>query len=452
MPAKRIAVIGFGFSGLMVTAQLVTRLPAQSTIYIIADDLSAHGMAYATTDTQHLLNVPVARMSAWPDQPDHLLHWLNSPDAALAKQQLKLTENYGVGDFIPRALYAKYLDGIWLTTQQEASERHCFLKLVETTATRIDHDKELAVLTARGDAIAVDDMVLACGNETKTIYPQLKSSHIIQSPWKKESLEGAQHWQSPVLLLGSGLTAIDTILSLRAKGYAGEIIAMSRNGRWPAPHASSSHEFQFNAEELLAQPSLSALLHYVRQHIKKLGEWRPVIDALRPHTKVLWQKLSARDQARFLARVLSLWNVRRHRMAPQIAATLESEMAQGTLRLLAAENINVTEQQEALHVNMQTKKETQAFSPSRLINCTGSELRIARSTNTLLKQALAEQIIEPHANGIGMAVDKNLRAWGAAHPHLHVIGSWMTGQWLESTAVPELRVQAEEIAQKLVPR
>ena len=88
--------------------------------------------------------------------------------------------------------------------------------------------------------------------------------------------------------------------------------------------------------------------------------------------------------------------------------------------------------------------------PSRVINCTGPEMHLARSKRNLLRQALADRFLEPHANGIGMAVDPHYRAWGEAHPHLYAIGPMMTGQWLESTAVPELREQAAAIAAALI--
>lgn len=449
MQARRIAVIGFGFSGGMVTANLVKKLAAGDTLYIIADDLNAEGLAYGTTNPNHLLNVPAARMSAWPDVPDDLLQWLKTPEAARAKQRLKVTREYSETDFIPRALYAAYIQHIWQQTQTTATERGCLIKLVETTATRIRTEGELAVLTARGDAIAVDDIVLACGNEIKHILPQIASPNIIQNPWAKQTWEDAANWASPVMLYGAGLTAVDTVLSLRSAGYKGTIIAASRGGKWPAAHQPTSNAFQFDKEELFAQQTLQQLVRLLRQKITAHGQWRPVIDALRPHTPGLWKRLSARDQKRFLSRLLSLWNVHRHRMAPEIAARIEQETQAGTLQLIASHTIHATLEENILKVTLHTAAGTQHYTPSRIINCSGGELNFARAANPLLKQAMADHVLEPHASNVGLTVDPRYRAWGAAHPHLYVIGSWMTGQWLESTAVPELRVQARNIAESL---
>lgn len=429
--ASEIGIVGFGFAGLMVTASLVARAKPGTTLYLIADDFSGHGLAYGTRETVHLLNVPAGRMGAYANDIGGFHAWIHSAQGALACQQLGLAARYEATDFAPRALYARYLSDIWHATQEQAAERGVILKLVETRATRVVTEQGLAILTARGDAIAVEQVVLALGNETKAIAWQAESTKVIQTPWAEDALAGAAGWQSPVMLVGAGLTAVDTVLSLRAAGYRGEIIAASRHGRWPAAHKLHLSNFEFKKDEILAHKSLRQLLRYVRCAMVETGEWRAVIDGLRPFTQTLWQKLSAREQQRFLRWVLPIWNVHRHRMAPQIAAQLAADKK---LRLEACRDVAARAKElGACHV----------------INCTGSELDARKSRNALMKQLLADGVVEPHANGLGVAVDHHCRAWGAAYPHIHVIGSWMTGQLLESTAVPELRVQAAAIAERL---
>ena len=55
---QRIAIIGFGFSGTMLLANLVRAVEAPLEIYIIDPALTARGMAYSTPYSEHLLNVP----------------------------------------------------------------------------------------------------------------------------------------------------------------------------------------------------------------------------------------------------------------------------------------------------------------------------------------------------------------------------------------------------------
>lgn len=449
MAGQRIAIIGFGFSGLMVATHLVRLAPQGTALYLVADTLDALGVAYGTTNPQHLLNVPAGKMGAFPDALDDFSTWSATQEGTQVRQQLGLTADYGPSDFVPRALFGAYLQAIWRTTQQCAVERGIFLKLVESRATAITARDGLAVLTARGDAIAVDDVVLSTGNENKPVLPELTQG-VIQDPWAKGVFEGAQQWAPPVALMGVGLTAVDVVLSLRSAGYTGEVVAFSRHGLLPQPHAAAGSIFAFDKEQLLAQPGLAKLMRYVRAAMTTHQEWRPVVDALRPYTHTLWQRLTLRDQERFLARLLAVWNTYRHRMAPSIAATIRTQIMQGTLRIIASKKYTVRMEGGGPVLTLHRDEVHEELRPSRVINCTGPQLVVAKSSSTLLKQALADGVIEAHATGLGIAVDPQLRAWGAAYPHLYAMGALATGQLLESTAVPELRVQAQQVAEAVL--
>ena len=432
---RRIAIIGFGFSGLMVTANLVRRATMPLTLYIVAPDLDGLGVAYGTTNPEHLLNVVAARMSAFHDVPDDFVTWLGGADAARAKQTLKLSTNYAANDYVPRALYGAYLTHIWRETQALAAEKKLELKLVPSMAVAVQR-QPFAVLTERGDALEVDSIVLASGNENKPISVP-SSTAIVQNPWAEEAMKDVATLASPVVLVGTGLTAVDMVLSLRRHGYAGEIVAGSLRGLWPEPHREVSSLYTFDAPRLLAQKNLRALVRFVRnaiaQHDASGGDWRAVIDGLRTHSRTLWLKASTADQQRFLRHVATYWSTHRHRMAPEIAARIQSEIAAGTLR-----SISRAQLPDAM------------VQASRVFNCTGPQLNPQKSRYAVWKQLLAEGMVEPHATGVGIAADARYRAWGNIHPALYVMGTMMTGQWLESTAVPELREQAATIAQALI--
>ena len=57
-------VIGGGFSGTMIAAQLAKR--GLKPILIEGGGRAGRGTAFSTPEQVHLLNVPAARMSAWP--------------------------------------------------------------------------------------------------------------------------------------------------------------------------------------------------------------------------------------------------------------------------------------------------------------------------------------------------------------------------------------------------
>lgn len=447
--SQPIAIIGGGFSGLMVAANLVRASTRPHTIYIIAEEADGLGIAYRTRNAAHLLNVPAGNMGAFADAADGFYQWLQTAEAAPHRDGFGIAPHIAATDFMPRALYAAYLQSIWHATQKIAAQKSITLAHVPSRATAIRAEGGIAVLTERGDAIAAAHIVLATGHELKPVIAHIPARHVIQNPWAADVFAAAKHWASPVVLMGTGLTAVDTLLSLRHAGYAGEIIAFSRHGLLPQPHAPYAGGVTLDVASLLAHPSLAALLRDVHDHAQSYP-WRAVVDGLRPHTQTLWQKFSTRDQQRFLSRVLPFWNVHRHRMAPHIAATIAAEMESGNLRILASKLYEARVENDQLHLTLHLKNASQNFAPAVIINCTGPELNLAKSRSTLLRQALADGVVEPHATGLGIAVDPQHRAWGALYPNLYAIGPLMTGQLLESTAVPELRVQAAGVAKNML--
>jgi uncharacterized NAD(P)/FAD-binding protein YdhS len=442
----RVGIIGFGFAGLMAASNLMRLTKNPLTFYIIDDHADGFGAAYSTTNPEHLLNVRASGMSAWLDAPDDFVQWLRTPEAASKRAKHGIKAEIAASDFAPRVLYSAYLQHQWQATQALAATKQCDIKLVPSRAVAIQKTDGMAILTERGDAMAVDRIILAAGHEVKAIFPQVKSTHIIQNPWAVDALKGAKKWASPVMLMGAGLTAVDMVLSLRRAGYKGEIIATSRRGWLPQTHAEPNAVFAFTAEEIAAQQRLSQWVRLVRKKIREVGDWRVVLDALRPHTHAIWQRLGTGDQQRFLSQLLPLWNVHRHRMAPEIAACIDTEIAAKKLRVLASKHMQVRSDGDLLSVATLGER----FTPSRIINCTGMEMNLARSSSLLLKQLLADGQVETHANGLGVATDRYRCAWGTLHPNLYVIGSLLTGQLLESTAVPELRAQAAGIAHAIV--
>lgn len=419
----------------MVVANLVRQPSAAgSTLYVMGTDMRGRGVAYGTRNPAHLLNVMAGRMSAFADAPDDFLRWLHTPDAAAAKHAHGLTHPYGAADFVPRTLYGDYLASIQRSTLEIAAQQNIEINWLDTEATAVSAGPVPAVLTARGDAIAVDAVVLATGNENKPI-PVPPGTPIVQDPWAAGAMEGVADLAGPVVLIGTGLTAVDMVLSLRSEGYRGEIIAGSLRGLWPQPHAQVSSVFSFPREELFAHKTLRALVRFVRahiaEHVAKGGDWRAVMDALRPHSQALWLRASTVDQKRFMRHVMNYWSTHRHRMAPEIAQQIAAEQQRKTLRSVSRQQLQAVLKNAA---------------PARVFNCTGPQLNPQKSSYGLWKQLLAEGMVEPHANGLGIAADPHCRAWGTLHPNLYVIGTMMTGQWLESTAVPELRGQAATVA------
>src|SRR5689334_5163479 len=110
-PQRTIAIVGGGFSGTLVAANLL-RSQHWGTTRIVLIERSAdmaRGKAYANREHRYLLNVPAGRMSARPSSPLDFLTFAQQriPDATAE-------------DFLPRALYGDYLESILLDAEASA--------------------------------------------------------------------------------------------------------------------------------------------------------------------------------------------------------------------------------------------------------------------------------------------------------------------------------------------
>lgn len=73
LSVMRIAIVGGGATGVLAALHLSRALPAGAAEIVLIEpaETIGRGLAYATDDPRHLLNVRVANMSAFADQPDH---------------------------------------------------------------------------------------------------------------------------------------------------------------------------------------------------------------------------------------------------------------------------------------------------------------------------------------------------------------------------------------------
>lgn len=439
-----IAIIGGGFSGMMTAAQLVEA--AQHPFTILLFEPSADiglGLAYATTDPAHLLNVRADRMGAWAGQPGDFLAWL---------QNGRYSE-YGAADFVPRRIFGEYLRSIWDQACRQAEEKNIVLRHVRDEVVSIDPGSASSIRTsnARYDAHGI---LLATGNPTTAAMRYaIPPERCLPSAWDAEALSRAVRDLEPkehILILGSGLTMVDTVLTLKASGFAGSITALSRHGHLPLPHASTAAPYSGTiGEQLRAAPlKLAVWLDLLRQEIRQAdGNWRGVIDALRPHTVALWRRLDARQKQRFYRHLLSLWNIHRHRMAPQIHQQIDQWQADGSLRLLAGRLGSLIDRDERLEAQLLPRGQAPISAGfDRFILCAGPGYDIRRLDDRLTKQLLRDNYVSPHASGFGMTVEEGYQL----RPGLYAIGTPLIGDRLETTAVPELREEAAEVARLLL--
>jgi uncharacterized NAD(P)/FAD-binding protein YdhS len=455
MPGTTIAVVGAGFSGTMLSLWLQASAPAGTRICLIErSGAFAVGHAYATTNRRHLLNVPAGRMSAFPDLPGDFVQWLGRhPEARLGGVVP------GEAAFVPRALYGAYLQDLLDAGLREA--RSSRLELWQDTVVEVeDRRGGVRLGLASGTMLDADIAVLATGNAPPSLVHRdvgaLRAAGLWRgSPLASVAFAGLES-DVPVLLLGSGLTMVDAVISLLDAGHTGRIHAVSRHGLLPRRH-SVSHV----GPVALANPwpsRLCPLLRAVRREIVRARttgqDWRPVIDALRPFTQDLWRGFSDRERRRFLRHLRTWWDVHRHRVPPAAADQIEAALASGQLRVHAGRivGLGVSEGQASITFRRRGTGAVATVRAARVIDCTGPATDVTCSTEPLMQALLSAGIARPDPLRLGLDVSARgalINRRGQPSDRLYAIGPLTKGASWEITSVPDIRTQCRDMARML---
>ena len=171
----------------------------------------------------------------------------------------------------------------------------------------------------------------------------------------------------------------------------------------------------------------------------------------------MWRALPHQERKRFLRHVRAFWDTCRHRVAPEIGRLLENEMAEGRLESHAGRITEYHENLQGVDVCYQDRKDRQpkTMNVDYVINCTGPESDCRRVNSSLMNDLLNQQAVRPDPLHLGLDTAENgalLDGRGVPSDFLYTVGPLRKGNLWESTAVPEIREQAAELASHLTSR
>jgi uncharacterized NAD(P)/FAD-binding protein YdhS len=425
--AVPVAIIGGGFSGTILAAQLARR--GIGSVLIDGSGRMGRGVAYSTVEPAHLLNVRAEGMSAWAGEPEHFAR----------RFQAEGGEPRG---FAERRFFARYLGEIL-----EEGLASGNIEVAHETASRaVREDGGWRVELDNGETIEAAAVALAVGNqepESLSAFTGVRD-RFIRDPWGPKAGAAVRELASTgpsALLVGTGLTMVDLVLSLDSAGHSGRIVALSRRGLMPRSHAD--FEPAPVAAEDVPHGDLRGLWRWLRRRSAEVG-WRAAIDGLRPHSHPLWQSLSLDQQQRFLRHARPWWDVHRHRIAPEVARTLAGLIGQDRLEILAGRIVSARDEGGELAVQVRKRASglIQDMRFAYAFNCTGPLHAIARTKDPLVRSLLDRGQVRPDPLGIGLQVDEHSRAG----EQLWALGPLTKGRYWEIIAVPDIREQAAQVA------
>ena len=450
---KTICIIGGGFSGTITAIHLLQKSSAVSVKLINHNYPLVKGVAYSTLRREHLLNVPAGKMSAFAADPAHFSNWV------LSKPEYSDFHSPSIAHaFLPRMIYGKYLDE--LSALHLKNER---LEIISSKAVDVKFSNgKYNVTTENGHSTESDFLVLATGNfqpaPPKLQNPAaLSSDNYFSNPWTNNFLERLQPDDS-VLLIGSGLTMVDYVLSMTAAGFKGKIYSVSPRGYLPEGHTEQVAVYPDFLEEIKGK-SLQHVFTSIIAHVQKAMEqnipWQAVIDSVRPHAKTVWMGFSRKDKQQFISHVRHIWGVARHRLPVDAHKKIRELMQAGQLEVIGGRLQALSGMNNYFEAAIKLRKaqDVRTIHVSKIVNCTGPQINFNELNEPLVKSLLRQDLIAADELKMGIRAlpsGNALNSKAEPVPRLYAVGSLLRGLMWETTAVPDLRVNAENVAAQII--
>lgn len=459
-PAE-ILIIGGGLSGAMLAVQLL-HLPGQRRILIIEPRAElGRGEAYSAVELGHTLNGNAARMSVDPDNPDDLTQWLTAHIAGggwpeSAEQDVPVSEL-----FPPRGLFGVYVQQRLAEARAVGALQGSTVEHICAEAVDLQVDAGSVQLTlSDGQILRGSQAVLATGMYPAARTPQTQSSGLNAAaldPWDLAAMRELDP-QSTVLIIGSGLTMVDAVVSLEQAGHRGPIEVFSRHGLLPHVRRQPPAWVDFlAADHSIRTPRqlLRELRRHCRDAIAQGIDWQAPLDTVRAHIARLWSQATDVQRRQFVRHVRPWWESHHHRSPPLSAELIERLHQEGRLRIHAASFKGIEPgagDAVTIRIRPRGETETSTVSGAALINSSGIEYDWRRVARPLPQQLLARGLVQPGPLALGITAKDGavVDAEGQVSARLFAMGPPLRGMWWESTAVTDVAAQAKALARRLV--
>jgi len=440
-PRLSVTIIGGGASGVLLAAHLLRDPDTDVRINLIERrGRVGQGIAYSAVQSDHILNVPASGMSAFADEPDHFWHWLKA-------REPRYTESWV---FAPRRLYGEYLAHV---LREAAGQEPGRLNLIDEECIGIaETSSGVEISLANGTSLVSHVAVLAVGHEEQ---PSRGRGIAVRVGSDRDTPLDPD---VPVVILGSGLSMVDAWLRLSEANHRGPIHVVSRHGLLPRSHKKVD-KLSLDSADVPFGTNLHYFARWFRLLVKdvmsKGGDWRSVVDALRPFNQRIWQSWSVESRRQFLEHLRPWWNIHRHRLPPETFALMQAAVERGQVRLIAGKFLNVERSATGARATIRRRgvANTEAIEAARIYDCGGVTVDVTGSTNPVIRAAIADGLARPDLQHIGLDVTDDCRVIdqaGRPSARLLAIGPLTRGKFWEIEAIPDIRVQAAQMAERLL--
>jgi uncharacterized NAD(P)/FAD-binding protein YdhS len=453
-PGSRVAIIGGGYTGAIIAKLLVERGVRdieEVTVFEPREQLGC-GLAYDVRNIDVRLNVAAHRMRAIPGSPSAFLNWLQTSGTLTVDPDAVTRE----GIFARRRDFGRFMQAQLAPHLDSGAVRH-----IRNIVRAVERENEQwRICGAEGTIVMADILILATGHPPASRPPAVDRLSASATSRIKDVLAADGFNEigkcDPVLVVGSGLTAIDALCRLKALGHTGTVSLLSRTGLMPRPHAGGGFSpfGDFSSTDLTSAKKLLSKVRATISDAQAQGiPWQSVFDALRQHAPSLWQALPMRERQKFLRRLRRWYDVHRYRMPPQGAAVLELGIDTGRVRLETGDLVSITEDKQGLIAGLKSRAGRTEFRCRHILLATGPDFQDYAAHQRFLLGMQRDGFIRSDPLGLGLACDiagRAITATGTPNSTLFIAGPPARPAFGELTGVPEIAAQAASLVDRII--
>ncbi|MFD0899037.1 FAD/NAD(P)-binding protein [Actinomadura sediminis] len=470
-----IAIIGAGAAAVALLDSLDPAAVEAVTVYDPAP-LPWRGRPYGPDLESVRVNVPPEIMSIRAADPRHYGTWLGGTS--------EYDDPWLGRPVPPRAVYGRYLED----TAAAALARFARTEVLREAVTGLSlggPGERIVVETAAGRRPADAAVVCVGGGTPPDLYGLAGAPGFVLDPYPLERTLADVPPDRDVAVIGAGLTAVDVVVSLAARGHTGRIGLVSRSGTlphvWQRPMRTDVRYLTPDHLRTLAGPlTLDGLEDLVRKELADAGDsWEDVtaliarsmtgdpaatlreqfalmdsplpgrrIVRMATHTAgpVAWRRLAEPDRRRLRAHARAI-TVQASPMVPRNAAVLLDLLDAGTLEILSGAG-EIT----AAAGRFRVGHAAGVRAADAVINAVNPSAHAVPGTAAPLVSSLLAQGAARHPDG-GLTVDPGtgrLVVGGRPDPRVLVAGDLAGDGPFLTTSIPGVAALAARAAGALV--
>lgn len=442
----RIAVVGRGFSGMMMAIALMkaVKMPFHLQLFDPNSRVSG-GQALAAGRSSEVLNSRVRDLSVSSGDSDDFNEWLCSNADFRAAVPAAIPGFLQI--FVPKSIFSDY---VYQRFSDALSSRRDIV-------VQVSNENVLAVTRNRGTRFSVetsggahppfDTVILATGyglaEHAENDFdggggtPLVRARRLVSRPH--------------TVLLGNGLRVVDRLLQLRDAGYEGQITILSRHGLLPQSHTRHSADPVFPPEPL--PTTLADIVRYVRKACEDAEEqgqsWQSVMNGLRRHARSLWRALPPARKQQFNRHLRAFYDSHRNRLPEALHIRLTRELAEGNS--LMRKGLVTGRTSGGVVFKPAGQGVEEMIYADRVIDC---ECPAPDLAAPLLQDLIARRMVAVDELGLGLAVNAKGQpvVENRTTDGIFTIGPLGLGSLPDIDLVPEIVAQTYAIAEMLLSK